>query len=153
MIKRLEKRPLKITGQNLLPEDKPVIQKAGVVACRQTAKGGVEILLITARSYPQSWIFPVGTVEPNETLQQAAARECVEESGYTVEVGRMLKVIEMNKRKSIHHFTFFAASVTGEVNDYETDRQRKWVPQSELIQTVAEVFLPVARAAITESQD
>lgn len=125
-----------------------VEQKAGVVVYRYAADGGAEILLVTARTNPQSWIFPVGTVDPGETLQQAAARECAEESGYTVEVGPVLHVMDLGRDESVDRFTFFAARATGEVADYETDRQRKWVPQSELIDIIAHVFLPVARAAM-----
>ena len=36
---------------------------------------------------PGLWEFPGGKIEPNETPQQAAARECLEETGLEVEVG------------------------------------------------------------------
>ncbi len=133
-------------------ENKQTKEKAGVVACRRTASGDVEVLLITARTNPQSWIFPVGTVDPGETLEQAAGRECMEESGYIVEVGSKLGGIELYKGQSIHRFTFFEARVTGEVEDYETDRQRKWAPQSNLLNIVPDVFKPVAYAALAEKK-
>lgn len=122
-------------------------QKAGVVAYRRAAQTSYEILIITARQHHDSWIFPVGTVDPGETLEQAAARECMEESGYTVETGPLLKVLELEGERKTNRFSFFAAQVTGEVAEYETDRQRRWVPLSELTDTVAEAFSPVARSA------
>ena len=67
------------------PKTRPCPFKAAVVATRPSA-AEPEVLLITSR---HSWIFPVGTVEPGESLERAAARECAEESGYTVEIGRL----------------------------------------------------------------
>ena len=125
--------------------NKPIIQKAGVVAYRYKNENEVEILLITARSYPGTWIFPVGTVKSGESLQETAARECLEESGYVVDVGSVLEVIEIDEDDSIRQFTFFLAQVTGEVEDYETDRQRQWVSLSNLVSTVTNVFSSVAK--------
>lgn len=123
-------------------------QKAGIVAYRRAAQASYEILIITARQYHDSWIFPVGTVDPGETLEQAAARECMEESGYIVETGPLLKVLELEGKRKTNRFSFFVAQVTGEVIAYETDRQRRWVPLSELTDTVADAFSPVAQSAV-----
>ena len=126
-------------------------KKAGVVVWRPAKDGGIEMLLITARSFPQSWIFPSGTWEPGETLQQTAARECAEESGYTVEVGPRLGELDLVKNSGkIHRITYFAARQVGELADYEADRQRKWVLQTELDRHVAEVFAAITRAAMQQ---
>ena len=132
-----------------MPLDVPPA-KAGVVATRPTATAEPEVLLITSRKHPHSWIFPVGTVEPGESLERAAARECAEESGYTVEIGRLLATLRLADEAdgATPAFFFFAASVTGECATYETDRQRRWVGLSQLVEAVAEVFSPVARAAM-----
>ncbi len=132
-----------------MPLDAPPA-KAGVVAIRPTATAEPEVLLITSRKHPHSWIFPVGTVEPGESLEQAAARECAEESGYTVEIGRLLAMLRLagEAGEPAQPFFFFAASVTGECATYETDRQRRWVGLSQAVESVAEVFSPVARAAV-----
>ncbi|MCY4386476.1 MAG: NUDIX domain-containing protein [Desulfurellaceae bacterium] len=123
-------------------------QKAGVVAYRQEPDGTYAILIITARRQRDAWIFPVGTVDPGETLEQAAARECMEESGYTVRTGPLLKALDLAHKNGLRHFSFFAAQVTGEVDEYETDRRRRWVPLAQLVETVSEAFAPVARAAL-----
>lgn len=123
-------------------------QKAGVVAYRQEPDGTYAILIITARRQRDAWIFPVGTVDPGETLEQAAARECMEESGYTVRTGPLLKALDLAHKNGFRHFSFFAAQVTGEVDEYETDRRRRWVPLAQLVETVSEAFAPVARAAL-----
>jgi 8-oxo-dGTP diphosphatase len=36
---------------------------------------------------PGLWEFPGGKINPDETAQQAAARECLEETGLLIEVG------------------------------------------------------------------
>ena len=123
-------------------------QKAGVVASRRTADGEIEVLVITARRRPHEWIFPVGTVDPGETLEQAAARECMEESGYTVRTGSLLKTLELDRKHGPRRFSFFAAHVTGEADTYETDRRRRWVPLAQLVGTITKAFTPVARAAV-----
>jgi ADP-ribose pyrophosphatase YjhB (NUDIX family) len=123
-------------------------QKAGVVAYRQTETGQVEILVVSARKYPDAWLFPVGTVEPGETPAQAAIRECREESGYQIEIGPLLAKVDLPKNGVTQSFTFFTARVVGEVEDYEKDRQRRWVSPAELLQTVSHVFAPVAQAAM-----
>ena len=127
--------------------NRSIRQKAGVVAYRYKNENEVEILLITARSYPGTWIFPVGTVKSGESLQETAARECLEESGYVVSIGSVLEVVEIDEDDSIRQFTFFLAQVTGEVDDYETDRQRQWVSLSDLVSIVANIFSSVAKAA------
>jgi 8-oxo-dGTP pyrophosphatase MutT (NUDIX family) len=129
---------------------KPIVRKAGVVVYRPLTQSDVEVLLITARVNPNNWIFPVGNVDPGESVQQAAARECAEESGFAVEVGPKIGSIETENSESINQMTFFIAKVTGELANYEVDRQRKWVPSSKLLNTITADFLPIARAAIAK---
>lgn len=121
-------------------------QKAGIVAHKPTLDGTVEILVITARMHPDEWIFPVGSVEPGETLVEAAARECEEESGYIVEVGAELGFISSKRDGS--PMTFFLGTSIGENPVYESDRQRKWVRPPELLTNLTSDFLPIAQAAM-----
>ncbi len=124
-----------------------VYKKAGVVVRRHVKGGEDEILLISARRYAGSWVFPAGTVEEGELPQQAAARECEEESGYTVQTGDEMGVVTVSESDWEKRFVFFSANVTGEVEREEKDRQRKWVKVSSLENEVAEIFIPIARAA------
>ncbi len=121
-------------------------QKAGVVAYRSGSSGEREILLVTARRDHQSWIFPVGTIDPGETAAEAAARECAEESGYAVTVLSLLTTLELSEGPNTNHFAFFLATTTGETRSYEIDRDRRWIPLSEIMGTIAVPFHPVARA-------
>jgi ADP-ribose pyrophosphatase YjhB (NUDIX family) len=119
------------------------------VAWRVKKGGQPAILLISARKYPGSWTFPVGTVEAGETSEGAAARECREESGYIVDIGPAVGTIRRARKKRMYHYTFFLARVTDEVKQYETDRQRKWVPQNEVSAAVAKIFRPIAKAVMS----
>lgn len=120
-------------------------RKAGVVAYRKSNEYGTEILLVSSRKHPGSWVFPVGGIEKGESEEEAAKRECVEESGYIVEIEELLNKITINEEEGTSEFTFFSAEVVEETNDYEKDRTRKWVEPPELEETVPEVFRPVAR--------
>ena len=50
------------------PDRMPIKLKAGIAPYRFRADGTAEVLLITALNPAQSWIFPMGTVDPGETL-------------------------------------------------------------------------------------
>lgn len=54
---------------------------AGVLACNSSGD-----LLLVRRSDEGTWGLPGGGVEPGETWQGAAERECLEETGWTVRV-------------------------------------------------------------------
>ena len=125
-----------------------VKNKAGVVAYRKNSKKNIEVLLVSARKHKNSWVFPLGTVEKNESLKEAAARECVEESGYIVEVQKKIGSFKHNKKKSENLFTFYSATVVDETDDYEKDRKRIWVELSELQETVTEFLSEIAEKFI-----
>jgi len=125
-----------------------VKHKAGVVVYKKNDKDGIEVLLVSSRKYKDSWVFPVGTVEDHETLQVTAARECEEESGYLVETEDEIGTVQVKADDLTTFFTFFGARVTGEKDEYEKDRERKWVNIDKLEQSVAEIFRPVARSFI-----
>lgn len=127
-------------------EPKLAEQQAGIAAYRRAVDGTVEILLVTALSHPTSWIFPMGSVKAGESLREAAARECVEESGYRVEPGSFVTTLDLHKDDGIHRVSFFAGTVVGEAQERETERDRRWVQQRRLVDAVPEVFKPVAEA-------
>ncbi len=118
--------------------------KAGVVAYRKR-KDRCEVLLVSSRKYPGSWVFPVGGVERGETPAEAAIRECREESGYIVEIKKELIRISVNENSEETEFIFFSAEVISETETLEKDRIRRWVSLSELESSVAKIFLPVAK--------
>jgi 8-oxo-dGTP pyrophosphatase MutT (NUDIX family) len=116
-------------------------QKAGVIVCKYSA-GCAEplMLLVTARTMPGFWVFPVGGVDKGETLAEAAARECREESGYCVQIGEQAAAVESQETERRVCYTFYLATAIGEEADWEQDRERRWVPFSQAIAMLPEIF-------------
>ena len=54
--------------------------------------------------YAGYWEFPGGKCEPGETPAETTARECLEETGLVVKVGRLRRVIE-------HRYAHFTSSI------------------------------------------
>jgi 8-oxo-dGTP diphosphatase len=68
-----------------LTDDRPAIS-AGII----TQDGAVLLVQRKVKEGSLSWQFPAGEVEPGETLEEAAARETVEETGLTVSPVQLL---------------------------------------------------------------
>jgi len=106
-------------------------KKAGVVAYKYTEQEQEPlVLIVSARKVKGSWVFPVGGIDPGETPEVAAARECEEESGYCVTIDK--KLTPNDPHNELELFTFFLATVTAEKETWETDRSREWVLLSQV---------------------
>jgi ADP-ribose pyrophosphatase YjhB (NUDIX family) len=70
--------------------DRPIVGVGGVVLVAD------KVLLIRRRYDPLKgqWSLPGGAVEVGETLEQAVAREILEETGFEVEVGPVIEVFD-----------------------------------------------------------
>ncbi len=134
--------------------EKSVKEKAGVIAYKYTKKykNGKEplVLLVTARKTKGSWVFPIGGVEKGESRKTAAKRECEEESGYCVEIGKKMTPIELSvdgKAIKAIRFTFYLATVVSQTEDWETDRTREWFPLSKATNRLPDTFHGAAQEA------
>jgi 8-oxo-dGTP diphosphatase len=95
-----------------------------------------EVLLVRhekgARSY---WLVPGGGVDAGETMAAAGAREVLEETGYDVEIGRLLLVCEaIDPKPGGRHIVnaVYAAMVRGGTlsvgQDDKSLRDARWQP-------------------------
>jgi 8-oxo-dGTP pyrophosphatase MutT (NUDIX family) len=106
----------------------PELTHAGGVVCR--LRGGVvEVLLVTARKRPESWVLPKGHVEIGETPEQAAVREVAEEAGVVAEIVRFLEDVELSatRRREHRRVRFYLMRAAGETVTGE-GRRSLWLP-------------------------
>ncbi|AYG04594.1 NUDIX hydrolase [Gryllotalpicola protaetiae] len=96
------------------------------------------VLLVLRGTEPEKgrWSIPGGSVEPGETLAEAAARETFEETGLRVSVGRELWCVTIpagdERMFEVHDF---AATVTGgELASGDDADDARWVTAAELDQ-------------------
>jgi 8-oxo-dGTP diphosphatase len=75
-----------------------VIEAAGGVVWRRTAKGDVKVLLVHRPMY-DDWSLPKGKLDPGETARQAARREVLEETGFECKLGAELEEVRYEDRK------------------------------------------------------
>jgi 8-oxo-dGTP pyrophosphatase MutT (NUDIX family) len=108
----------------------------------------IEVLLISSRKHPGSWVFPVGSVDKDETPRSAACRECREETGFVAGLGAPLDPLEALGMKRPLRFLFYLAEPIDEVPLQEADRQLRWVPLDDLVAGVPHLFRPIADAAV-----
>jgi len=94
-------------------------QVAGCVPVR-----GNKVLLVTSNHCRNEWILPKGGCKNGESLEDAAARETLEEAGVQGTVGRFLG----NYDKVGSQLYFFEMKVTDELPEWleMSARERRW---------------------------
>ena len=137
---------------NKLCMNQKLIYKAGIVPYRKCSnmdnQSAFEILTVSSRKYPGQWVFPVGTVEKGETFEEAALRECAEESGYNVELGEKIDTFIISSDTNVAKFVFFSGLVISENKVWENDRERCWRKLDDVTEIIAKPFKNVAEIAI-----
>ncbi|GAC1370372.1 MAG: NUDIX hydrolase [Aquirhabdus sp.] len=114
-----------------------ITPKVGVSAAIFNSKG--EILLVK-RTDDFTWCLPCGWAEVGETPQESLAREVLEETGLTVEVGDLIRIGsrmpgDFGAPHTSYHLLFHAIVVSGSLKDsfetsnvnfYSASEVRRW---------------------------
>ena len=103
----------------------PVIRQAGAIVLR-TDSEEPQVLLVTAKRNPRSWIFPKGHIERGETPEEAAVREAREESGVIGKVIAPAGILEYGFLGAKARVEYFLVQFTREVGPPEDGRQKSW---------------------------
>ena len=94
------------------------------------------VLLVRRANEPYRglWTLPAGFVNGNEDPAEAAARECLEETGLSVHVTRVLDVIagREHKRGADFIIVYLAEVVSGELMADDDADAAEWFVRSEL---------------------
>ena len=80
----------------------PTVVRLSVSAVVRRVRGGEEILLMQ-RSDNGHWGLPGGHVEPGESVADAALREVREETGWRIELGRLVGVYSDPARQTVEY--------------------------------------------------
>jgi 8-oxo-dGTP pyrophosphatase MutT (NUDIX family) len=102
----------------------PKIEQAGAIVVRP-GKAEPRILLVTARRNPDNWIFPKGHVEPGERLQEAAAREALEEAGVDAKVTGPAGSLSFDLGSDTYRVHYFVLTTT-DLGEEREGRRFRW---------------------------
>ena len=103
---------------------------------------------------PGVWEFPGGKCEPGESPEQAAARECREETGIRVEVGPRRRVVTHRYPHGLVELHYFDARPADPVAEPDPDSGFVWMPAAALpALTFPEANAPILDALATAESD
>ncbi len=91
-----------------------------------------KVLLVTGKD-GTIWSFPKGHAENGETLEQAALREAMEETGYEVEIMKRLTDLTYTNQETGDpiRVAMFKAKPIRDTGNQEKDTQSRWFPLEE----------------------
>jgi ADP-ribose pyrophosphatase len=96
-----------------------------------------EILLIQSYRYVTNsigWEIPAGRIEEGETPEEAAKRETLEETGYTVTEPRLIYTFNPSNGMSDAVFNIVKCKAISGIDDFDKNevKERRWIPKSEI---------------------
>ena len=124
-------------GQSISPYHKLHYPHAS--ACVVIVNDRDEILMIQARRYVTArleWEIPAGRVEENETPEEAARRECMEETGCILKDLTFLCCQNPSNGMSDLKVHVFGARVEKETDTFDENevRSKMWVPKERVLE-------------------
>lgn len=84
--------------------------------------------------YQNLWTLPGGRIEPNETIEQCAIREIVEEVGLTVHQISPVLVQELGQDQQFRLAVFASLDFEGEIVASDEVKAYRWASRGELVQ-------------------
>jgi 8-oxo-dGTP pyrophosphatase MutT (NUDIX family) len=125
------------------------------IACGVICEQDHKILMVREHKEGKIvWNQPVGHLEPQENLFDAAIRETYEETGLTVELTGFIGAYlwQVSKSRSALRFCFVATVVGGELGPKFTDEiiSAHWLTREELIQAEAEFRNPLTKICLED---
>ena len=129
------------------PGLREVVSSGGVVARLKSNRILVAMVREQRNSAP---VLPKGSVEPGETLEQAASREIEEEAGLTdltllANLGALERLdFDRSNWKTIHYFLF----VTGQAQGKPTDKHKTYEVEWHDLHALPAMFWPEQRALV-----
>mmetsp|Transcript_8776 Transcript_8776/g.27395 ORF Transcript_8776/g.27395 Transcript_8776/m.27395 type:complete len:182 (+) Transcript_8776:234-779(+) len=103
-------------------------RRAGGLVLR-LVEGREEVLLISSRKDPATWILPAGTVERGETLRETALREVLEEAGVECAFSEPAELGEYADDARLVRTAVYVMRVArdrGAWEDEDLGRRRRW---------------------------
>ena len=121
-------------------------------------RGEPDRILLMRRSDNEHWGLPGGYVEPGESVRSAAQREVREETGYEIEVGRLvgvysdprMQVIDYGDDRRVHAINLCFEAIAG-------DRQELGTPGETLalgffgIDALPQPFVPIHAIRVSDA--
>lgn len=112
------------------------------IACDTLAVDNNKILMILRKKDPESgkWCLPGGYLSWDETVEECAAREFREETGYILKDLELLKIkSDPNREERQNVVLFFTAKIRGKKDPIDLDEvsEIKWFKFDELPKNIA----------------
>ncbi|AZA13406.1 NUDIX domain-containing protein [Corynebacterium choanae] len=139
---------LQMIGPHPAREGNRRVIAAGAVVYRTSDNGTVEYAMIHRPRY-DDWSLAKGKLDPGESIPATAAREILEETGYTVRLGKLLGLITYpvgSREKAVYYFT---AEVTG--GDFVANDEVDTIAWLPLEQAIARATYEVDALVLTKA--